>query len=462
MRCGFRLSCCGPHGSGDNEERTSISVETRPSTDAAVAEHEPADFTTRGGFRDVLAIPAFRRLWLAQVVAQLGEAVALVALPLLAFAMTGSAELLSFIFVLQLIPRIILAPITGVIADRLDRKRLMIICDLARMVLVAIMPFTQEAWQVGVLAVLIAIGNAFARPAELATVPMVAPPHLLVPALSATQVAGSVVRVIGPALAGAIITLAGPGPAFGAQAVCFGLSAAILFGLTLPMATPAPDTATLNALDAVREEMQDGLRIVWSNPIVRGTAAVEALWQLVFSSLFVAALVYVEESLHLGDEAASAFSLLTACFAGGTAIGALVARPVERRIGRPALMAIGYLAPLTLIPAAFTPPLPVLFACWLALGFTDAWAVIAMQSYLAESVEDSLRGRMYATWTAVVTIGGAIALIVVGRLTETIGPPLTLAIAGATVGIGGPILLWLTGALPAMLKQRREAIKVVV
>ncbi|MDQ2652694.1 MAG: MFS transporter, partial [Chloroflexota bacterium] len=177
-------------------------------------------------------MPAFRRLWLAQVVAQLGEAVALVALPLLAFAMTNSAELLSFIFVLQLIPRIILAPITGVIADRLDRKRLMVICDLARMVLVAIMPFTREVWQVGVLALLIAIGNAFARPAELAAVPMVAPPHLLVPALSATQVAGSVVRVIGPALAGAIITLAGPAPAFGAQAICFGLSAAILFGLT--------------------------------------------------------------------------------------------------------------------------------------------------------------------------------------------------------------------------------------
>jgi MFS family permease len=380
-----------------------------------------------------------------------------VALPLLAFAMTDSAELLSVIFVVQLIPRIILAPITGVIADRLDRKRLMIICDLARMVLVAVMPFTREAWQVGILAVFIAIGNAFARPAELAAVPMVAPPHLLVPALSATQVAGSVVRVIGPALAGAIVTLAGPAPAFVAQAICFGLSAAILLRLALPATKPTTDTPAISALQAVREEMRDGLRIVWRNPIVRGTAAVEALWQLVFSSLFVAALVYVEESLHLGDDAASAFSVLTACFAGGTAIGALVARPVERRIGRPALMAIGYLAPLTLIPAAFTPPLPVLFACWLALGFTDAWAVIAMQSYLAESVEDTLRGRMYATWTACVTVGGAIALITVGQLTENIGPPLTLAIVGATVGIGGPLLLWLTGALPAMLKQRRDA-----
>jgi MFS family permease len=451
-----------PYRCGANEECISITAETILGEDASLTDNKTPDITTRGGLRDILAVPAFRRLWLAQLVAQLGEAVALVALPLLAFAMTGSAELLSIIFVLQLIPRIVLAPITGVIADRLDRKRLMIICDLARMVLVALMPFTRDVWQVGALALLIAIGNAFARPAELAAVPMVAPPHLLVPALSATQVAGSVVRVIGPALAGAIVTLAGPGPAFGAQAVCFGLSAVILLGLKLPATAPAPDAPTIRALDAVREEMRDGLRIVWNNPIVRGTAAVEALWQLVFSSLFVAALVYVEESLHLGDDAASAFSVLTACFAGGTAVGALVARPVERRIGRPALTAIGYLAPLTLIPAVFTPPLPVLFACWLALGFTDSWAVIAMQSYLAESVEDALRGRMYATWTAVVTIGGAIALIILGQMTEKIGPPLTLAIVGATVGLGGPLLLWLTGALPAMLKQRREAVEVVV
>ncbi|MFT4038751.1 MAG: MFS transporter [Thermomicrobiales bacterium] len=417
---------------------------------------------TRGGLRDILAEPAFRRLWLAQVVAQLGEAVALVALPLLAFAMTDSAVLLSFIYVLQLIPRIILAPITGVVADRVDRKRLMIACDLSRAALVALMPFTQQAWQVGVLAVLIAIGNAFARPAELAAVPMVAPPALLVPALSATQVAGSVVRVIGPALAAGIVTLSGPGIAFAAQAVCFVLSALILLGLTLPaMDQPETGPGAAGALAAVRAEMRDGLRIVWQNPIVRGTAAVEALWQLVFSSLFVVALVYVEQSLHLGDASAATFSLLTACFAGGTAVGALVARPVERRIGRPALMAVGYLAPLTLIPAAFTPPLPVLYACWLVLGFTDAWAVIAMQSYLAESVEDSLRGRMYATWTACVTLGGAAALLIVGQLAARIGPPLTLALVGATVGIGGPLLLWATGALPAMLRQRRAAVTVV-
>ena len=64
------------------------------------------------GFRGVLAIPAFRRLWLAQLTSQLGESVALVAMPLLVYALTGSAELLGLIFVIQLLPRVVLAPIS--------------------------------------------------------------------------------------------------------------------------------------------------------------------------------------------------------------------------------------------------------------------------------------------------------------------------------------------------------------
>jgi Na+/melibiose symporter-like transporter len=281
---------------------------------------------------------------------------------------------------------------------------------------------------------------------------MVVSPGQLVAALSATQVAGAVVRVVGPALAGGIISLTGPGPAFGAQALCFVVSAAILLRLALPPVERAVATAT-SALGAVRQEMRDGLRVVWRNPIVRGITAVESLWQCVFATLIVTVLIYVEQTLGLGPDAAAAYALVMAAFGGGAALGALVARPVERRIGRPRLMAIGYLAPLMLLPAAASPPLPVLFACWLILGFTDAWAVIAMQSYLAEAVPDALRGRVYATWTGVVTLAGALAFVLVGWLTPRLGPPLTLALLGGIVGLGGPLLLLGTGALAAMRRQ---------
>jgi MFS family permease len=213
---------------------------------------------------------------------------------------------------------------------------------------------------------------------------------------------------------------------------------------------PVAHERTTSRLAAVRGEIVDGLRAVRDNPIVRGITAVEMLWQLVTAALVVGILLFVEETLRLGDNAATVFSLLTATFAAGTVLGALVARWMEKRIGRTRLMAIGYLAPLMLVPAGFTPPLPVLFACLFILGFTDAWAVIAMQTYLAEAVPDAMRGHVYATWLGAVTLAGAVGFGLVGWLTPLLGPPITLALVGALVGIGGPLLLLITGAMTSM------------
>jgi MFS family permease len=395
----------------------------------------------------VLAIPAFRRLWLAQLGSQLGEAIALVAMPLLVYGLTGSAELLSLIFILQLLPRVVLAPVAGMLADSLDRRRIILSADFARAGLVALLPFSDRAWQIALLAMLVAAGSALARPAELAAVPMVVPPGQLVPALSISQVAASVVRIVGPALAAGVIAVTGPRPAFGLQSLSFLVSAGCIFGIVLPRVAREPTTTRL---ESVRGEIIDGLRVVRDNPIVRGITAVEMLWQLVTAALVVGVLLFVEETLRLGDDAATVFSLLTATFAAGTALGALVARLVEKRIGRTRLMAIGYLAPLMLVPAGFTPPLLVLFACLFVLGSTDAWAVIAMQTYLAEAVPDEMRGRVYATWLGAVTLAGAAGFGLVGWLTPRFGPPLTLAMVGALVGIGGPLLLLISGAMTAM------------
>lgn len=396
----------------------------------------------------MLRLPAFRGLWLAQALAALGEALSGVALPLLTYALTGSAQLASQVFVARLLPLVLLAPLSGAVADRLDRRRVLLVADGLRALLVLLIPFSTAGWQLALLATLVAVNDAVARPAGLAAVPAVVPPALLVRALSAAQVANSVIRVVGPALGAVVIGVAGPGPAFVLQAVCFLLSAAALLPVKLP-ARPAPT-------DGLGRNGRgwEGLRIVLRNPVVRGTAAVEALWQTVTAVLAVTLVVYVERTLGFGADGGRVYALLMAAFGGGTAIGALVAGRVEARLGRPRLLAIGYLAPLLIVPAAMLPPLPVLFACWFALGFTDAWAVIAMQAYLAEAVTDEVRGRVYAGWTAAVTTGAAAAFLVVGWLTTAWGPAATLAAAGMLVGAGGPLLLWASGALAAMRRHR--------
>src|SRR4051795_12451994 len=110
-----------------------------------------------------------------------------------------------------------------------------------------------------------------------------------------------------------------------------------------------------------------------------------------------------------------------------------------------------------LIPAGLTPPLPVLFTCLFILGFTDAWAVISMQTYLAEAVPDALRGRVYASWLGAVTLAQTIAFGFIGWITARLGAPPTLALAGAIVGIGGPIVLLLTGCVTAIRDEAKHA-----
>ncbi len=378
------------------------------------------------------------------MLATLGEAVARVALPLLAYEMTNSAQLASQVLVASLLPAVILAPISGVLVDRLNRKHLMIGTDLVRAALVLAIPFCREAWQVAVVALLVSANDAIWRPAALAAVPAAVAPRQLVTALSVTQVGTNILRVAGPAIGGVIVGLAGPRPAFVLQALCFVLAAVAILPMVLP---PVEDHGPH---EPVGTAMWQGLRMVRDNAIVRGIAAVEFLWQSVTAVLAIALVAYCADRFGDDDAGGETYALVTTVFALGTVVGALVAHRVERRTGRPVLMGVGYLAPLLAAPMVLNPPMGVFLALWFGLGFADSWAVIGMQAYLAEAIPDQLRGRTYAAWTAVVTLGAAVAYLAVGWVTTAIGPALTMSIVGIVVGVGGPIVLWLTGGLSAM------------
>jgi MFS family permease len=165
------------------------------------------------------------------------------------------------------------------------------------------------------------------------------------------------------------------------------------------------------------------------------------------AAMTVAGIVYTQEALHLEDRAEAAFALMTTFLAAGAVVGALMANRIELRLGRPLMMAIGYLGPFFLIVAVVSPPMPIIYAAWFCFGFMDALAVISFQAYLAEAVPEYLRGRVYAAWGAVVALASAITFYAMGFVTEWIGAPIALGVAGLIVGIGAPLSLWLSGAV---------------
>jgi MFS family permease len=409
----------------------------------------------RPGIRHLLADPNLRRLWAVTVWSSAGTALSMIALPLFVYDLTESAEALGLVALIQMAPNVVLAPPAGLLADRLDRRWLMIGTATARLLVVATLPLAAAVWQVAVLAALMSIAGSLARPAELAAVPAVAGPDRLVAALSLVQVTHGVIRVVMPAVGAGVVAAVGPRPAFWLQAGCIAAALWCLRGVRLPLvasaSVEAPAPGNLRALLAAsKREMWTGLAAIRSHPIVRGVTAVESLWQVAGAALVVAGVVYTEETLDLGDRAEAAFALTTAFMSAGAVGGALVAHRVERRIGRPRLMAVGYTGPFFLMVALASPPMAVIYAAWFCFGLADAWAVIAYQSYLAEAVPDRLRGRVYAAWGAAVALAGALAFAVAGWLVPRLGAPLFFGLTGALVGAGGPFLLWATGALRAM------------
>jgi NRE family putative nickel resistance protein-like MFS transporter len=402
-------------------------------------------------YRQVLRNQQFKNLWAGSFFSGLGEAVGQVALPLLVYDMTSSAALMSVIFVLQMLPRAILSPFAGVLADNLDRRSIMLAANTLRAGSIVFVPFVETPAQLGVIAVLLGLGQTFAMPATLAVLPTIVDAGALVPSLSFVQVTGAITRIVGPALGAAIVGIAGPRPPFWLQAACYGIALFWNWRLVLPKT----DRGSRNPLDTIirnsTKEMRQGFHTIWTTPILRGVCITEGLWSLIFGVLSITMVVYFEETLDLGDRADFLYGLLAVSMSSGAVVGALTASRLERRISRSSMLFAGYLGPLIMVPAALQPPVPVLYVLAFGFGLADAWAVIAMQAYMAEWTANEMRGRVYAIWGGVIAASALVSFAAIGWVTDLLGPPLTVALAGLIVGLGGPIALVVTGALRSVL-----------
>ncbi|MGN6486136.1 MAG: MFS transporter [Thermomicrobiales bacterium] len=436
-------------------ESAAIAIEADDTTPGPMtAAREP-----RAGFATLLRDPDFRRLWCSQVCSGSGGALAAIAMPLFVYGLSGSAQAVGLVALAQILPGVILAPFTGLLADRLNRRRLMMAADAGRLVLVSFLPFTTEIWQTVILAMLIAVGGAIGRPAELAAVPLVAGEGRLVTALSLAQVTGGLILVAMPAAGAGIVAALGPGPVFWIQALLFGGSLLALRGLMIP-SVAGGDASAMTRHDGLLRtawaDMGAGIRAVGRVPIVRGVTAADAFTQVAFACAVVAGLVYTKETLQLGDRAQVAYAFTATAFFAGAVAGGLLVRRVEPRIGRSATLTIGYAGAFFLLPAAFGAPMPVIYLSWFGFGTLYGFTIVAGQASLAEAVPDHERGRVYAAWGATIALSSALASFGIGWLAQTAGAPTAFAVAAVSVGVGAPLSLRITGAVQA-LREAGEA-----
>jgi MFS family permease len=332
---------------------------------------------------------------------------------------------LGWVVALQFTPSLVLGPWFGTLADRYDRKRILMLAEtglgiIATGYAVAAATGRLTLPLIWLLATQWGIVNALDTPARRALVPMLVPAGQAASAAALTGVVLLLGMSAGSALGAGLVAAAGPAVAFGVNAASFGLDVALLVTIRAgasPRVAPAAG------------QMREGLAYVWHTPRLRMPLLALALLATLAFTVQVSAPILLRTSFEAGPPLVGA--AFTASTAGGLA-GALVATG-RTRPGPQRLRLASMLMAAALIVTATAPAVPVALAGLAGIGFS--WSLFIASTVAAlQTAEPALLGRVMS-WLAVVLIGGTAA-----------GGPL----AGTVAALGGPRVPFIVGAAAAL------------
>ena len=210
-------------------------------------------------FRQVLRNRQFFILWLAQLISNFGDWLALLALfSFIAFRLKGTPSQVSWMLISFTLPVAVIGPIAGVFVDRWNLKRTMIISDLIRAIIACLLAFSTELYQIYFLVFALSCVSCFFLPAQTVAIPSVVSKEELLVANSINAQTIQVIRVISPAIAGALVAWAGEKACFYINSLSFGLSAVLLSTITLKGTIPE----AAKGIRSIRVELMEGLNFI--------------------------------------------------------------------------------------------------------------------------------------------------------------------------------------------------------
>jgi MFS family permease len=376
--------------------------------------------------------PGFRALFAATFASGLGTWIAVIALTIDVYDRTGSAKWVSALLVADFLPSVAIGVLLGPLIDRLSRRRIMVVADLARVGIFAALPFAGTPGAIVMLAAAAGFATGFFRPASYAGLPNLVEADDLAAANSLLRGGEYLSWTIGTALGGIIVAVASPDVAYWINAATFLVSAALI--LRIP---PARFQARLAESRGYWRDLGDGFSIVFRSRVL---LAVFCAWNLVMlanAGINVAEVVLAKVAFAGGEISGDvAFGLLWAASGLGLLVGSLYApRWLELRgillvyTGAIALMGFGALA------AGLSPNVWVALPS-MALGGAGNGAAVVYNSLLVQrGAPDELRGRAF---TVIMSSNFAVlglGMVVAGLLTDAVGARWVFAVSAAFAGL---------------------------
>ena len=384
----------------------------------------------RGRIEAMFGSMEFFRLWIAQVISATGDWLGLIAIISLAGRLSdGSAgTAIALVLAARIAPGFFLATASGVLVDRLDRKRVMLVCDVCRALVLFSLPFVDSLLGLIAASFVLEICTMMWSPAKEAVVPNIVPTEKLTTANSLNVAAAYGMFPVAAGIAALLAKLAESfsdegwvntfrlnqeGLAFYVDGFSFLATALIVWTIAIPRRSKEErregGVSNLDLGGAMRE-LREGWQFIAVNPIVRAVNVGLAVGVIGGGMLVPLGALFVNDVIS-GDEAD--FDLILFALGVGMALGVITASVLQNRINRSAVFPVALiLAGCSMFVTASSSLLVIVVPAIAVVGFAAGPIYVLGFTLLHEHVEDELRGRIFAALLVLVRFCLLLALAV--------------------------------------------------
>jgi MFS family permease len=423
------------------------------------------DVESPGGFRVVLRNTTFRNIWFAQLAAQLADKFLLFSLIILAYEISGGSTPVAVTLLTYTVPAVLFAPPAGVIADRLDRKQIMLWCNLGRAAAVALIPLAALVPQLRgdfvhllvITFIFSAVGQLFG-PAEAAVIPTILPRSALITANSMALLTMVLTLVVGGALAPIVSRIDLYAPYWLAAALLV-VGATFIFASDIPgieRTAEPPVAAGRSRFHRMVLDLKEGIDALRASRGLMLAFGQVSIAVLVLFMLFALAPAYVSNVIGIAPQ--DSYVILGPA-TGGAILSAVLLGQFVRNVDRSRLLIGSLIANgITMLALAAVPQAMNQLADLranaritgavfsLILGIEFGAIMIPAVTYLMETTSDEIRGRIFALLYMVINGVTALPVLAAAALSDTIG---TAHVIG---GLGG---LLISGGVAVLIAGRR-------
>jgi MFS family permease len=379
----------------------------------------------------------FRLLWMGQIVSVTGSQMQLVAINWHVYLLTHSALALGMVGAFRAIPIILCSLMGGVVADVVDRRRLMMITQSIMLACSGTLSWVTSrgltrVWPIFLLTAIASAAWAFDTPARQSLMPTLVPTKDFPNAVSLSMLMFQIGMIAGPSLAGFVLASHGPDLVYAINSASF---VAVIVGLALMRVSGRPAEGTKKSSVSLAALME-GLRFVWQTPIIVQTMTLDFVATF-FASANQLLPIFAKDILKVG---AQGLGFLAAAPAIGAVIaGLLVARlGVMKKQGKAVIISVAIFGVATIVFG-----LSKLF--WLSLlmlavtGAADTVSTILRQTIRQLSTPNNLRGRMTSVNMIFFMGGPQLGEVEAGAVASLIGAPLSVVTGGIGCLIGATV-----------------------